>query len=207
MPYSLWTFNKLSKCCSVVQWERDQDQYFPHMHQKDLQQHPVCISVCCEALQRGGEHIHVPPNNVAGVSEHECGEQINKFQVSRVSCNATMLCLKAECNRFQLQQLAAWSSSNELTPRGEQEYKEVFDGINYRDITINLQDRGNDCWEFSVLRNVAGGRMSNLVTIPKVTTKGSYFGRCTCTHTVQCHPVQAHGHGGGEFPNPCFELN
>jgi hypothetical protein len=76
--------------------------------------------------------------------------------------------------------VAAWSHSNELTPCGKQEYKEVFDGINYHDFTINLKDCGNDCWEFSVLRKVAGGRMTNTVTIPKVATKGSYFGRCTC---------------------------
>jgi hypothetical protein len=56
----------------------------------------------------------------------------------------------------------------------------VFDGVNYRDFSINLVDRGNDGWEFSVLRNLAGGRMTNTVTIPKVPTKGSYFGRCTC---------------------------
>jgi hypothetical protein len=55
----------------------------------------------------------------------------------------------------------------------------VFDGVNYRDFSINLVDHRNDGWEFSVLRNVAGGRMTNTVTIPKVLTKGSYFGRCT----------------------------
>ncbi len=38
MPYSaLWTFNKLSKCWSVAQWERECNQYFPKMHPKDLQ--------------------------------------------------------------------------------------------------------------------------------------------------------------------------
>ncbi len=56
----------------------------------------------------------------------------------------------------------------------------MFDGVNYCDFSINLVDRGNDGWEFSVLRNIAGGRMTNTVTIPKVPTKGSYFGRCTC---------------------------
>ncbi len=94
--------------------------------------------------------------------------------------NATMLSIKAECNRFRSQQVAAWSSSNELTPGGEQVYKEVFHGVNYRDFSIDLVDHGNDGWEFSVLRNVAGGRMTNTVTIPNLPTKGSYFGRCTC---------------------------
>ncbi len=54
----------------------------------------------------------------------------------------------------------------------------MFDGVN--DFSINLVDRGNDEWEFNVLRNVVGGRVTNTVTIPKVPTKGAYFGRCTC---------------------------
>ncbi len=99
-----------------------------------------------------------------------------------MSCvNAAMLSIKAKCKWFRLQHAAAWSSSNELTPHGKQEYMEVFNGVNYRDFSINLFDRGNDGWEFSVLRNVVGGRMTNTVTIlPKVPTKGSYFGKCTC---------------------------
>ncbi len=108
------------------------------------------------------------------------GNQEICSRIAMCPVNATMLSIKAECNWFILQQAAAWSSSNELTPCGKQEYKEVFDGVNYHDFSINLVDCGNDGWELSVLRNVAGGRMTNTVTIPKVPTKGSYFGRCTC---------------------------
>jgi hypothetical protein len=79
-----------------------------------------------------------------------------------------------------LQQAAAWVGSNKLTPRGKQEYKEVLKGINYRDFSINLVDHRNDRWEFSVQRKFAGGKQTNLVTIPKVPTKGPYFGLCTC---------------------------
>ncbi len=32
-----------------------------------------CIAVCCETLQRGGQHNHVPPDHVAGVGGDECG--------------------------------------------------------------------------------------------------------------------------------------
>jgi hypothetical protein len=94
--------------------------------------------------------------------------------------NAAMLSIKAKCKWFRSQQAAAWSSSNKLTPRGGQEYKEVFKGVNYRDFTMNIVDRGNNWWEISVLRNVVGGRQSDTVTIPKEPTKGLYFGRCTC---------------------------
>ncbi len=94
--------------------------------------------------------------------------------------NAAMLSIKAKCKWFRSQQAAVWSSSNELTPRGEQEYKEVFEGVNYHDFTMNIVNCGNNGWEISVLRNVVGGRQSNTVTIPKEPTKRSYFGRCTC---------------------------
>ncbi len=113
-----------------------------------------------------------------------------RSRIAMCPVNAAMLSIKAKCKRFRSRHVATWSSSNELTPRGEQEYKEVFKGVNYRDFSINLVDRGNDRWEFSVLRNVVGGRMTNTVTIPKVPIKGSYFGRCTCgfaqRHAIPC---------------------
>ncbi len=58
--------------------------------------------------------------------------------------NATMLTIKMECRRYRMQQKKAWVLDNKLSPCGEQEYKEVFDGINYQDFTINIVDRGNE---------------------------------------------------------------
>ena len=40
--------------------------------------------------------------------------------------------------------MSAWALENELSPHGENEYTEVFDGINYRDFTINIVDHGNE---------------------------------------------------------------
>ncbi len=74
--------------------------------------------------------------------------------------NATMLSIKFKCQRFKLEQAAAWAGSNKLTPWGKQEYKEVFEGVNCCDFSINLADCGNDGWEFSVQRNVVGGRQT-----------------------------------------------
>jgi hypothetical protein len=51
-----------------------------------------------------------------------------------------MLTVRRECERYTMQQASAWALRNELSPRGEQEYKEVFDGVNYRDFTINIVD-------------------------------------------------------------------
>jgi hypothetical protein len=58
--------------------------------------------------------------------------------------NATMLMVKMECRCFKMQQTSAWALSNELSPRGEKEYKEVFDGINYQEFMIVVEDRDKE---------------------------------------------------------------
>jgi len=94
--------------------------------------------------------------------------------------NATMLAIKTECRRFKIQQKKAWLLNNELTPRGDKEYSEVFDGINYQDFTINILDRGDEAWECTIIRRLVSMVAKHKVIIPKDPTKGSYFGQCTC---------------------------
>jgi hypothetical protein len=90
VPYTaLWLFNKLSKCQSVAQWERERNQYFPKMHSEGhtiFEQCQQCFAVCCEVVQRGGQHLHVPPHHVAGVRGDECSEPRDTLQDSHVSC-------------------------------------------------------------------------------------------------------------------------
>ncbi len=68
----------------------------------------------------------------------------------------------------------------EVSPHGEKEYSEVFDGINYQDFTINILDLGDEAWECTVIRRLVSGVAKHKVIIPKEPTKGSYFGQCTC---------------------------
>ncbi len=153
------------------------------MHPKDLGHLNSIADASQYAVKRCKEADNIYMFHQTTSQGSEVMNAVNQEIRSRMAVcpvNATMLSIKAKCNRFRLQQVAAWSSSNELTPRGKQEYKEVFDGVNYHDFSINLMDHGNGGWEFSVLKNIAGGRMTNTVTIPKVLTKGFYFGRCTC---------------------------
>ena len=91
-----------------------------------------------------------------------------------------MLTIKMECNGYRMQQTSAWALNNELTPRGKQKYREVFDGVNYQDFTINVVDHGVEGWECSVTRRLVSATQKNMVIIPKEPTKGSYFGKCTC---------------------------
>ena len=66
-------------------------------------------------------------------------------------------CSPSRLNVVETQQTSAWLLENELSPHGEKEYSEVFDGVNYRDFTINFVDCGNEAWECSVTRGEAYG--------------------------------------------------
>jgi hypothetical protein len=68
----------------------------------------------------------------------------------------------------------------ELSPCGEKEYTEVFDGNYYLDFTINVVDCGNEAWECSVMRRLVSAVQMHTVIIPKDLTKGLFFGQCTC---------------------------
>jgi hypothetical protein len=46
--------------------------------------------------------------------------------------NATILLLRLECTRFNKMKDLAWRSDNELTPRGELEFAEAYNDVNYK---------------------------------------------------------------------------
>ena len=72
----------------------------------------------------------------------------------------------------------AWRSDNLLTPRGEMEFNESFDGISYRDYNITI-DEMEDRFEVTTSRRCKPNKMFYVI-IPKEPTRGSYFGRCSC---------------------------
>ncbi len=84
-----------------------------------------------------------------------------------------------ECRRNERQKKSAWAQANDLTPRGDKEYKEVFDGVNYREFSIIVMERDKS-WECSVKRLNNTLAPKHMVSIPKEPTRGSYFGECTC---------------------------
>ena len=100
--------------------------------------------------------------------------------------NACILLTNMESCHYERQKKSAWAQSNNLTPRGDKEYKEVFDGVNCRESSIVVVECGK-LWECSAkqLNTLARKRTASL---PKELTRGSYFGKCTCG-LVTCNAV------------------
>ncbi len=92
--------------------------------------------------------------------------------------NACILLTNMESRRYERQKKSAWAQTNDLPPRGDKEYKEVFDGVNYREFSIIVMER-DQSWECSVkLLNTLARK--HTVSLPKELTRGSYVGKCTC---------------------------
>jgi len=62
--------------------------------------------------------------------------------------NACILLTNMDSHRYERQKKSAWAQSNDLTPRGDKEYKEVFDGVNYRESSIAIVECDKS-WECS----------------------------------------------------------
>ena len=174
-------YNKLVECRSVEHFNKLCDQYFPQMNSKDLQylnSVPDTSQYTVKRCEQGAYMFHRTTSQGS-----EAMNAVNRELRARTAVcpvNATMLTIKMECHHYKMQQTSAWALENELSPHGEQEYREVFDGINYQDFAINIVDCGNEAWECSVMRRLVSMVQKHTVIIPKDPTKGSYFGQCTC---------------------------
>ena len=78
-----------------------------------------------------------------------------------------------------MQKNNAWAQDTDLTPRGDKEYDEVYNGVNYREFSINIVERLTS-WECNVKRLHTTLAQNHTVIIPKEATRGSFFGECTC---------------------------
>ena len=50
--------------------------------------------------------------------------------------NACIFLTNTESRCYERQNKSAWVQTSDLTPRGEKEYNEVFDRVNYRELSI-----------------------------------------------------------------------
>jgi hypothetical protein len=93
--------------------------------------------------------------------------------------NACVLLTNTEGRRYERQKKSAWAQTNNLTPRGDKEYKVVFDRVNYREFSIVAVER-DESWECSVkcLNNTLARK--HTVSLPNKPTRGLYFSKCTC---------------------------
>ena len=54
-----------------------------------------------------------------------------RHKVAVCPINTCILLTNTESRRYERRKKSAWALTNDLTPRGEKEYNEVFDGVNY----------------------------------------------------------------------------
>ncbi len=100
VPYTaLWLFNKLSKCRSVAQWEREHDQYFPKMHQKDIQYLNSINDASQYAVKWCEEADNIYMFHRTTLQGSEVMNVVNQEICSRIAVcpvNAAMLSIKAK---------------------------------------------------------------------------------------------------------------
>ena len=92
-------------------------------------------------------------------------------------CNAILLIVELECERFREQRKKAWEEAGPLTPYGFLVFDE-YSKVNSNDYMIASSDL-EDSKQYTV-RKLVGGRAQYVVEIPNNEREGSRFGSCTC---------------------------
>ena len=177
---ALWVYNRLKECRSVDHFNKLRERYFSHMTKNDLRyltnipdhaQYPV------KRCEQGAFMFHRTTSQGSEVMNAANLEMRSRRAVCPV--NACIILMRTECHRYARQKKSAWAQATYLTPRGDKEYQEVFDGLNYREFSIVVVER-DESWECSVKRLHNTLAQKHTVSIPKEQTRGSFFGECTC---------------------------
>ena len=92
-------------------------------------------------------------------------------------CNAILLIVELECERFREQRKLAWEEAGPLTPHGFLVFNK-FSKINCNDFQIVTTELEHSS-QYHV-RKLIGGRAQYVVEIPMQEYQGSRFGSCTC---------------------------
>jgi len=180
---ALYVYNKLLKCRSVDQIQREKDKNFPFMHTGDLRyltslkDHAQYPAARCH-LSAGTYMYH--RTSSAGVESMNAVNREMRAKTAVDPLNACILLMKMECKRFVKQRRMAMETDTELTPRGRVLYDEVFSNVNAYDFTVTVtEDRyGYQC---TAVRNaLTKTNLRGKVTLLKEPLRGSYFGKCTC---------------------------
>jgi len=181
VPYSaLWVYNGLTECRSIDHFDKLCERYFPHMNSKDLQylnNVDDTSQYTVKRCEQGAFMFHHTTSQGSEVMNAANKEMRTKIAVCPI--NACILLTNMESCCYERQTKSAWAQTNDLTPRGDKENNEVFDGVNYREFSIIVVEC-DESWECSVkhLNNTLAWK--HTVSLPKEPTRGSYFGKCTC---------------------------
>ena len=166
VPYSaLWMYNKLVQCRTQEQVDSMKEKYMPKMHNSDINylnkltdtsQYPASRCAMGEGI-----YMYHRTSSAAVESMNAANKEIHQRTAVDL-LNASILLIRLECNRFNKMKELAWRSDNKLTPRGEEECNETFEGIVYRNFHI-LNDEKEDRFEFAVSRRCQPNKIFNVV--------------------------------------------
>jgi len=180
VPYSaLWVYNRLTECRSVDHFNHLCERYFPLMNPQDLQylnKVNDASQYAVKQCEQGAFMFHRTTS--LGSEVMNTANSAVRHKVAVCLINACILLTNTESRRYERQNKSAWAQTSNLTPRGEKEYNEVFDRVNYRELSIVVVEH-DQSWECSVkqLNTIA---WKYTVSLPKKPTRESYFGKCTC---------------------------
>ena len=140
VPYSaLWVYNRLTECRSVNHFDKLCELYFPHMNSKDLRylnNVDDALQYAVKRCEQGAFMFHHTTSQGSEVMNAMNKEMRTKIAVCPI--NASILLTNTESRCYERQKKSAWSQTNDLTPRGDKEYKEVFDGVNLESSPLSL---------------------------------------------------------------------
>ena len=136
---------RLTECRSVDHFDHLCERYFPLMNPTDLQylnKVNDASQYAVKQCEQGAFMFHRTTSQGSEVMNAVNIEVRNKVAVCPI--NACILLTNTESRRYERRKKSAWALTNDLTPRGEKEYKEVFDGINYQEFMIVVEDRDKE---------------------------------------------------------------
>jgi hypothetical protein len=113
----------------------------------------------------------------AGVEAMHNANRPIREKIASDPCNAILLIVELECDRFCEQWKKAWEEAGPLTPCGYLVFNK-YAKVNANDYSIASSNLENS--KQYTVHKLIGGRAQYVVEIPNEESDGSRFGSCTC---------------------------
>ena len=178
---ALWMYNKLSNCPNIDVLQAESDRFMNELHPTDRHY----LTKIDDTRQYAAARCAMAPgicmygkSASSGVESMNRANKIVRLKTAVDILNASILLLKLEGERFDFWKEKAWNCDLELTPRGMEIMKDVFDSVNLIEFRLTMAESETH-FICSVRKNLVTAKEYQ-VMIPKVPYRDSYFGTCTC---------------------------